>query len=75
MIYKSLIGGWGLFGVCGARKVWRQLHRQGMRVARCTVERLMRDLGLQGVVRGKKQRTTVSVPSLAGWGFWWGVVG
>lgn len=48
------------YGVYGARKVWRQLHRQGVRVARCTVERLMRDLGLCGVVRGKKQRTTVS---------------
>ena len=48
------------YGVYGARKVWRQLHRQGVRVARCTVERLMRDLGIQGVVRGKKQRTTVS---------------
>ena len=52
---------WGEnFGVYGARKVWRQLHRQGVRVARCTVERLMGDLGIQGVVRGKRQRTTVS---------------
>ena len=48
------------FGVYGARKVWRQLHRQGVRVARCTVERLMRLEGLKGVVRGKKRRTTVS---------------
>ena len=45
------------YGVYGARKVWRQLHRQGVRVARCTVERLMRQEGLKGVVRGKRQRT------------------
>ena len=48
------------YGVYGARKVWRQLHRQGERVARCTVERLMRQEGLKGVVRGKRQRTTVT---------------
>ena len=36
------------FGVYGARKVWRQLHREGISVARCTVERLMGELGLQG---------------------------
>jgi transposase InsO family protein len=47
-------------GVYGARKVWRQLLREGKIVARCTVERLMADLGLQGVVRGKAPRTTVS---------------
>ena len=41
------------FGVYGARKVWRQLHREGIAVARCTVERLMRELGLRGAVRGK----------------------
>ena len=46
------------YGVYGARKVWRQLRRQGTAVARCTVERLMGDLGIQGVVRGKKRRTT-----------------
>jgi putative transposase len=46
------------FGVYGARKVWRQLHREGITVARCTVERLMRELGLQGVRRGKPRRTT-----------------
>ena len=39
----------------GARKVWRQLHREGIGVARCTVERLMRLEGLKGVVRGEKQ--------------------
>jgi putative transposase len=46
------------FGVYGARKVWRQLHREGIVVARCTVERLMRELGLEGVRRGKARRTT-----------------
>lgn len=45
--------------VYGARKVWRQLHREGTVVARCTVERLMRELGLAGVVRGRRVRTTV----------------
>ena len=48
------------FDVYGARKVWRQLHREQIDVARCTVERLMRSLGLQGVVRGRKCRTTIS---------------
>jgi len=46
--------------VYGTRKVWRQLHREGIPVARCTVERLMRQMGLRGVVRGKKVRTTIS---------------
>jgi putative transposase len=46
------------FGVYGARKVWRQLHREGIGVARCTVERLMGELHLQGVRRGKTRRTT-----------------
>jgi putative transposase len=45
-------------GVYGARKLWRQLHRQGIVVARCTVERLMGELHLAGVRRGKPQRTT-----------------
>jgi putative transposase len=48
------------FAVYGARKVWRQMRREGFVVARCTVERLMRELGLQGVIRGKPVRTTVS---------------
>jgi transposase InsO family protein len=48
------------FGVYGVRKVWRQLLREGFRVARCTVARLMRKLGLKGVVRGKPVRTTIS---------------
>jgi transposase InsO family protein len=50
------------YGVYGVRKVWRELNRQGHAVARCTVERLMRELGLAGAVRGKKVRTTVADP-------------
>jgi transposase InsO family protein len=46
------------FGVYGARKVWRQLAREGIVAARCTVERLMRSLGLHGVVRGRSPYTT-----------------
>jgi putative transposase len=53
------------FGVYGARKVWRQLHREGIAVARCTVERLMRELGLVGVRRGKTKRTTTSEATAA----------
>ena len=45
--------------VYGADKVWKQLHREGIPVARCTVERLMRRHGWQGVKRGKRVRTTV----------------
>jgi putative transposase len=48
------------FRVYGVRKVWRQLLREGTVVARCTVARLMRMMGLQGVVRGKRVRTTIS---------------
>jgi putative transposase len=48
------------FRVYGVRKVWRQLLREGTVVARCTVARLMRAMGLQGVVRGKRVRTTIS---------------
>jgi len=48
------------FGVYGAEKVWRQLRRERIPAARCTVERLMRDLGLRGVVRGKTRRTTTA---------------
>ena len=48
------------FGVYGARKVWRALHREGIPIARCTTERLMRDLGLCGVRRGRTKRTTVA---------------
>jgi putative transposase len=46
------------FDVYGPRKVWRQLHREGIVAARCTVERLMRELGLQGTVRGRAFTTT-----------------
>jgi len=48
------------FQVYGARKVWRQLNREEIPVARCTVERLMQDLGLSGAVRGRKFKTTIS---------------
>lgn len=48
------------YSVYGARKVWRQLLREGFRVARCTVERLMKMMGLRGVLRGKVIRTTIS---------------
>jgi transposase InsO family protein len=53
------------FAVYGARKVWRQLGRESIVVARCTVERLMRSLGLRGVVRGRKCRTTIPDESKA----------
>ena len=53
------------FGVYGVRKVWRQLAREGIRAARCTVARLMRVMGLQGVVRGRKARTTIPGPVAA----------
>ena len=46
--------------VYGAHKVWKQLNREAIPVARCTVARLMRDLGLQGAVRGKKYKTTIA---------------
>ena len=48
------------FEVYGVRKVWRQLLREGFEVARCTVARLMREMGLQGAVRGKRFKTTVA---------------
>jgi putative transposase len=51
------------YGVYGARKVWLALNREGTPVARCTVERLMRELGLAGVRRGKRRRTTVPDPA------------
>jgi putative transposase len=53
------------FGVYGARKVWRQLHREGITVARCTVERLMGELHLEGVRRGKPHKTTTPADSSA----------
>ena len=51
------------YGVYGARKVWRQLNREEVQVARCTVERLMRRMGLAGRVRGGRRRTTISDPA------------
>jgi putative transposase len=48
------------FGVYGVDKVWAQLNREGVRVARCTVARLMRELGVRGVVRGKPKFTTIA---------------
>jgi len=51
------------YGVYGARRVWKQLGRDGLQVARCTIERLMRADGLAGVRRGRKQRTTTPEPT------------
>lgn len=51
------------YGVYGARKVWKQLNREGVTVARCTVERLMRREGITGLIRGAKRRTTVPDPA------------
>jgi hypothetical protein len=48
------------FSVYGARMVWRQLQQDNVITARCTVERLMRRLGLQGVIRGRRCRTTIA---------------
>src|SRR5207342_2528239 len=48
------------FRVYGMRKVWRQLKREGFDIARCTVSRLMQTMGLQGVIRGKSVKTTIS---------------
>ena len=53
------------YRVYGVRKVWRQLQREGITVARCTVGRLMRALGLRGVVRGRRVNTTTPVARLA----------
>jgi putative transposase len=47
------------YGVYGARKVWRQLNREGVTVAGCTVERLMGQAGLPGQTRGRRRRTTI----------------
>jgi putative transposase len=51
------------YGVYGARKMWLALNREGITVARCTVERLMAELGLSGATRGKAQRTTIADPT------------
>jgi putative transposase len=53
------------YGVYGARKVWLALNREGTPVARCTVERLMRELGLEGARRGRRHRTTIADPGAA----------
>jgi len=53
------------YGVYGARKIWLQLNREGTPVARCTVERLMRELGLAGARRGRRVRTTVPAAAAA----------
>jgi transposase InsO family protein len=53
------------FCVYGVRKVWRQLAREGIVTARCTVARLMRKMGLAGVVRGRTVRTTIPDPAAA----------
>jgi putative transposase len=55
----------GNYGVYGARKVWLRLNREGIPVARCTVERLMQELGLAGARRGKRVRTTVPAAAAA----------
>ena len=47
------------YKVYGVRKVWHQMRREGFDVARCTVARLMKELGLEGIIRGKKHRTTI----------------
>jgi len=53
------------YGVYGAKKVWRQMNREDIRVARCTVERLMKRLGLEGTRRGRRCRTTIPDSDLA----------
>jgi len=55
------------FGVYGVRKVWRQLLREGHHVARCTVARLMKSLGLQGVIASLRPHQLATVPG--GWRF------
>jgi transposase InsO family protein len=49
----------GNFRVYGVRKVWRQMRREGFDVARCTVARLMKEMGIEGVIRGKRMKTTI----------------
>lgn len=55
-IQRVFDANWQVYGV---RKVWRQLRREGFDVARCTVARLMKSMGIQGIIRGKPQKTTV----------------
>lgn len=56
-IQRVFDANWQVYGV---RKVWRQLRREGFDVARCTVARVMKSMGIQGIIRGKPQKTTVS---------------
>ncbi|MDV8009378.1 IS3 family transposase [Rhodococcus sp. IEGM 1318] len=58
------------YSVYGARKVWLEMRREGIDVARCTVERLMGVLGLEGARRGKKKRTTVADPRVSPMAWW-----
>lgn len=53
------------YSVYGARKVWLAINREGIPVARCTVERLMAELGLCGATRGKARKTTIADPAAA----------
>ena len=53
-IRRVFEGNWNVYGV---RKVWHQLRREGFDVARCTVARLMKDMGIQGIIRGKPHRS------------------
>ena len=55
-IQRVFDANWQVYGV---RKVWRQLRREGVDVARCTVARLMKSMGIQGIIRGKPQKTTI----------------
>ena len=55
-IQRVFDANWQVYGV---RKVWRQLRREGLDVARCTVARLMKNMGIQGIIRGKPQKTTI----------------
>jgi hypothetical protein len=55
-IQRVFDANWQVYGV---RKIWRQLRREGFDVARCTVARLMKDMGIQGIIRGKPQKTTI----------------
>jgi transposase InsO family protein len=55
-IQRVFDANWQVYGV---RKVWRQLRREGFDVARCTVARLMKRMGIQGIIRGKPQKTTI----------------
>ena len=56
-IRRAFEENWSVYGV---RKVWRQLAREGFGAARCTVARLMRDMGIQGIIRGKPHKTTIA---------------